>query len=100
MQILIQNFTQMRIRIQIQLSKIMRIHADSDPDPEAYFRSYSWGSLQQLEHLTADDKVANVLGSIPASFDTVESGGRQMKKCWKKTYLALSLGVCVVSPVH
>ena len=31
-----------------------------------------------LERLTANDVVATVLGSIPASSDTVESEGRQM----------------------
>jgi hypothetical protein len=34
-----------------------------------------------LEHLTANAEVATVLGSIPASSDTVESKGRQMKQC-------------------
>jgi len=37
-----------------------------------------------LERLTADAKVATVLGSIPASSDTLESEGRQMKQCWIK----------------
>jgi hypothetical protein len=32
------------------------------------------------KRLTANAKVATVLGSIPASFDTVESEGRQMKQ--------------------
>jgi hypothetical protein len=31
-----------------------------------------------LECLTANDEIATVLGSIPASFDTVESGGSYM----------------------
>ncbi len=31
---------------------------------------------------TANAEVATVLGSIPASSDTVESEGRQMKRCW------------------
>ncbi len=35
-----------------------------------------------LERLTVDAKVAIVLGSIPASSDTVESEGRQKKQCW------------------
>jgi len=35
-----------------------------------------------LEHLTANAEVATVLGSIPASSDTVESEGRQIKQCW------------------
>jgi hypothetical protein len=34
-----------------------------------------------LERLNANAKVATVLGSMPASFDTVESQGRQMKQC-------------------
>jgi hypothetical protein len=33
-----------------------------------------------LERLTAHAEVATVLGSIPASSDTVESEGRQMKQ--------------------
>ncbi len=36
---------------------------------------------ERLEHLTANAKVATVLGSLPASSDTVESEGRQMKQC-------------------
>jgi hypothetical protein len=39
-------------------------------------RVHAW-----LERLTANAKVATVLGSIPASSDTVESEGRQMKQC-------------------
>ncbi len=35
-----------------------------------------------LERLTANIEVATVLGSIPASSDTVESEGPQMKQCW------------------
>ncbi len=35
-----------------------------------------------LERLTANAVVTTVLGSIPASSDTVESEGRQMKQCW------------------
>jgi hypothetical protein len=34
-----------------------------------------------LERLTANTEVATVLGSIPASSDTKESEGRQMKQC-------------------
>jgi hypothetical protein len=34
-----------------------------------------------LEHLAANAIVATVLGSIPASSDTEESEGRQMKQC-------------------
>jgi hypothetical protein len=41
-----------------------------------------WDLAQWLERLTANAEVATVLGSIPASSDTVESEGRQMKQCW------------------
>jgi hypothetical protein len=34
-----------------------------------------------LEHLTANTEVATVLGSFPASFDTVEFEWQQMKQC-------------------
>ncbi len=37
-----------------------------------------------LDRLNANAEVATVLGSIPASFDTVESEGRQMKQYWIK----------------
>ncbi len=37
-----------------------------------------------LERLTANAEVATVLGSIPASSDTVESEERQMKQCWNQ----------------
>jgi hypothetical protein len=33
------------------------------------------------DHLPINHKVATVLGSIPASSETVESEGRQMKQC-------------------
>jgi hypothetical protein len=33
------------------------------------------------KRLTANAEVATVLGSIPATFDTVESEERQMKQC-------------------
>jgi hypothetical protein len=33
------------------------------------------------QRLTANDEVATVLGSIPASSNIVESEGRQMKQC-------------------
>ncbi len=35
-----------------------------------------------LERLTVNGVVATVMGSIPASSDTVESEGRQIKQCW------------------
>jgi hypothetical protein len=38
-----------------------------------------WDLAEWLERLAAN---ATVLGSIPASSDTVESEGRQMKQCW------------------
>ncbi len=34
------------------------------------------------KRLIANAEVATVLGSIPASSETVESEGRQMKQCW------------------
>ncbi len=37
-----------------------------------------------LERLIANAEVPTVLGSIPASSDTVESEERQMKQCWIK----------------
>ena len=46
---------------------------------------YKWMYLRYsrvaIERLTAKAKVARVLGSIPASSDTVESEARQMKQC-------------------
>ncbi len=41
-----------------------------------------WDLAEWLERLTANAVVATVLGSIPASFDTVESEGWHMKQCW------------------
>jgi hypothetical protein len=38
----------------------------------------------RVERLTANAKFATVLGSIPASSDTVESTGRQLKQMKKK----------------
>ncbi len=43
-----------------------------------------WDLVEWLERLTANAQVATVLGSIPASSDTLESKGRQMKQCWIK----------------
>jgi len=37
-------------------------------------------SRRVLERLTVNAEVATVLGSIPASSETVESEGRQMKQ--------------------
>jgi hypothetical protein len=39
-------------------------------------------SLVVIARPTANAIAATVLGSIPASSDTVESVGRQMKQCW------------------
>jgi hypothetical protein len=39
-----------------------------------------------VERLIANAKVAIALGSIPASSDTVESEGRQMKQCLIKSF--------------
>ncbi len=43
-----------------------------------------------VEHLAVDFKFATVPCSIPATSDTVESEGRQMKQCWityNRTYM-------------
>ncbi len=45
---------------------------------------YGWDAAEWLERLTANAEVATVPGSIPASSDTAESEGRQMKHCWIK----------------
>ncbi len=45
-------------------------------------RVCGWDLAEWWKSLTANAKVAIVLGSIPASSDTVESEGRQMKQCW------------------
>jgi hypothetical protein len=39
---------------------------------------------ERSERLTANAKVATVLGSIPASYDTVKSEQRQMTQCYIK----------------
>jgi hypothetical protein len=41
-----------------------------------------WDLAKWLERLAVNGKVATVLGSIPASSDSVESEGRQMRQCW------------------
>ncbi len=46
--------------------------------------SRGWDLAKCLERLAVNAKVATVLGSIPASSDTVESEWRQMKQCWIK----------------
>ncbi len=47
-----------------------------------------WYDLaERLQLLAASAKLATVLGSIPASSDTVtKSEGRQMKQCWNKVH--------------
>ncbi len=47
-------------------------------------RTCGWDLAEWLERPAANAKFATVLGSIPASSDTVESEGRQMKQCWRK----------------
>ncbi len=41
-----------------------------------------WDLAEWLERLAANANFATVLGSSPASSDTVQSEGRQMKQCW------------------
>jgi hypothetical protein len=53
-------------------------------DPAEYewdIAVYGWDLAEWLECLTA---IATAPGSIPASTDTVESEGRQMKQRWIK----------------
>ncbi len=45
-------------------------------------RSSLWDLALWLERLTTNAEVATVVGSIPASSDTVESEGRQMMQFW------------------
>jgi hypothetical protein len=40
-----------------------------------------WGLNEWFEFLTTSAEAATLLGSIPASSDTVESEGRQTKQC-------------------
>ncbi len=51
---------------------------------ESWFSKCAWDLAEWLERLTANTKIATVLGSIPASSDTVESEERQMKQCWNQ----------------
>ncbi len=54
----------------------------TDPDPFIIKRKKCERDLAEwLERLAANAIVATVLGSIPASSDTVDSEGRQMKQC-------------------
>ncbi len=67
------------------------------PCPQQIFRLHKFVQILDdlaLEHLTANAKVAFVLhGSIPASFDTVESEGRQMGQCWIKYWTKILASV-------
>ncbi len=47
-----------------------------------FYKDFRWDLAELLERLTANAVVATIQGSIPASSDTVESEGRQMKQCW------------------
>ncbi len=47
-------------------------------------RECGWDLAEYLQRLTANKKLATVLGLIPASSDTVESERRQMKQFWIK----------------
>jgi hypothetical protein len=49
-----------------------------------FLRPHGWDLAEWLECLTANVKIATVLGSVSASSDTVESEGRQMRHCWIK----------------
>ncbi len=51
-------------------------HREKDENREIKQREVRMG-----ECLTANSEVATVLGSRPASSDTAESEGRQMKQC-------------------
>ncbi len=50
-----------------------------------------WDLSKRLKRLTANAKVATVLGSIPASADTLESKGRQIKQSWSKNKTKIPL---------
>ncbi len=50
-----------------------------------------WDLSERLKRLTANAKVATVLGSIPASAASVESKGRQIKQCWSKNETKIPL---------
>jgi hypothetical protein len=64
------------IRIQIWIHKSeVRIRGSGAPKCNGSPKQILW-----LERLTASGIVATVLGSIPASSDTVESEGRQIKQ--------------------
>ncbi len=50
------------------------------PDPGS--KKHGWDLAEWLERLAVNAIGATVLGSILASYDTVEYEGRQMKQCW------------------
>jgi hypothetical protein len=56
--------------------------ARAHPEWHRYLILCGWDLAAWLERLTANAVVATVLGSIPASSDTVVSEGRPMKQCW------------------
>jgi hypothetical protein len=51
------------------------------PNFSLYVLNMRSSRMVRAQRLAVDAKVATVLGSIPASSDTVESEGRQMKQC-------------------
>jgi hypothetical protein len=54
------------------------------PDPNIFIPDPGSGSKRLwmiFSRVAVNNKVATVLGSIPASFDTVESEGRQINQC-------------------
>ncbi len=57
-----------------------------------------WDLTECLERLTANAEVAKVLGSIPASSDTVESCGRHVKQCWTHKYQKIRKKTLQINP--
>jgi hypothetical protein len=58
------------------------LSADKSPPLSDNFENFQKRLIfAWLERLAFNAKVATVLGTIPASSDTVESEGRQMKQC-------------------
>jgi hypothetical protein len=59
-----------------------------------------WDLAEWIERLAVNAKIATVLGSTPASSETVESEGRRMKQCWitymKKTTNSPFMYICTV----
>jgi hypothetical protein len=49
--------------------------------PVSEYETSGLDLAEWLERLTVNAVVATVMGSIPASSDTEESEGRQMKQC-------------------